>query len=447
MLLPQNKPIVCSTPSKNQTQTNALSGVAALNVSAIQPAASSIGTTANTGNNINNINTVIASSQNLQHHTTTLSSLTTTPSSTLVPTTAPIAFAAVAKHNTSQQQADSLALMRQYSAFASTAVSSSGTTPAAVSTHNAQNLQHSSVINAMQSVSNPHTSVSIVTSSTTLSSLNSSNNNNNNNHNLISVSTSQHQSHNLVSSSTGLTNVLDNHSTFTSVAISLPTTLTFNNSVINSVSPVNSVVSSRASPSIISPKAQQSFINGSALSNQQFVMNSFTNTDSMSTLKTIAQEAINRAAGLENSISTSSTLPQGTLSDTRQSSLFLTNDTNLHLNGKHNSCINNSVTSNNFINQNIMESGTNEAHIPPLLGVAPLGPCPLKKEHQLQFQMMEAADYHLPTPSDSERLKTYLHRQPVPTPAHYPQVRHSITIFCSTIFYEMKCSQALADSF
>lgn len=335
MTLPQNKPIVCSTPSKNQTQTNALSGAATLNVSAIQPAASSTGTTSTASNNNTNNNTVIASSQNLQHHTTTLSSLTTTPSSTLAnPTTAPIAFAAVAKHNTSQQQADNLALMRQFSAFASTTVSSSGTTPAAVSTHNVQNLQHSSVINAMQSVSNPHTSVSIVTSSTTSNSNSINiNNTNNNNHNSNSVSTSQHQSHNLVSSSTGLTNVLDNHSTYTSVANSLPTTLTFNNSVINSVSPVNSVVSSRASPSIMSPKAQQSFINGTSLSNQQFVMNSFANTDSMSTLKTIAQEAINRATGLENSISTSSTLPQGTLSDTRQSSLFLTNDSNIHSNG------------------------------------------------------------------------------------------------------------------
>lgn len=66
---------------------------------------------------------------------------------------------------------------------------------------------------------------------------------------------------------------------------------------------------------------------------------------------------------------------------------------------------------------------TNEAHIPPLLGVAPLGPSPLQKDHQLQFQMMEAAYYHLPTPSDSEKLTTYFHRTPVQTPAHYPQVK------------------------
>lgn len=75
----------------------------------------------------------------------------------------------------------------------------------------------------------------------------------------------------------------------------------------------------------------------------------------------------------------------------------------------------------NVIKQHQQRS-TNEAHIPPLLGVAPLGPSPLHKDHQLQFQMMEAAYYHLPTPSDSEKLTTYFHRTPVQTPPHYPQV-------------------------
>jgi CCR4-NOT transcription complex subunit 3 len=41
---------------------------------------------------------------------------------------------------------------------------------------------------------------------------------------------------------------------------------------------------------------------------------------------------------------------------------------------------------------------------------------------KFQFQMMEAAYYHLPSASDSERLKPYLQRQPVATPPHYPQV-------------------------
>lgn len=97
--------------------------------------------------------------------------------------------------------------------------------------------------------------------------------------------------------------------------------------------------------------------------------------------------------------------------------------------------------------------GTNVAHIPPLLGVAPLGPSPLQKEHQfqvrrrrkdmklrgfngvlcllsLQFRMMEAAYCHLPTPSDSDkpRAMNLLQRQPRLTPLHYPQVREDTVI-------------------
>nr|CAD7441096.1 unnamed protein product [Timema bartmani] len=73
---------------------------------------------------------------------------------------------------------------------------------------------------------------------------------------------------------------------------------------------------------------------------------------------------------------------------------------------------------------------TSEAHIPPLLGVAPLGPVPLQKEHQHQFQMMESAFFHMPHPSDSERLRPYLPRNPCPTPHYYHQVPlpHSDTV-------------------
>ncbi|XP_050301258.1 CCR4-NOT transcription complex subunit 3 isoform X2 [Anthonomus grandis grandis] len=62
-----------------------------------------------------------------------------------------------------------------------------------------------------------------------------------------------------------------------------------------------------------------------------------------------------------------------------------------------------------------------EAHIPPLLGVAPLGAVPLQKEHQLQFQLMEAAYFHMPHPSDTERIRTYLARNPCNTPSYYIQ--------------------------
>nr|CAH7764918.1 unnamed protein product [Callosobruchus chinensis] len=71
-----------------------------------------------------------------------------------------------------------------------------------------------------------------------------------------------------------------------------------------------------------------------------------------------------------------------------------------------------------------------EAHIPPLLGVAPLGAVPLQKEHQQQFKLMEAAFYHMPHPSDSERIRTYLPRTPCTTPSYYIQtpLPHSDTL-------------------
>jgi CCR4-NOT transcription complex subunit 3 len=36
--------------------------------------------------------------------------------------------------------------------------------------------------------------------------------------------------------------------------------------------------------------------------------------------------------------------------------------------------------------------------------------------------MLEAASQHMPHPSDSERLRPYLPRNPCNTPLHYPQV-------------------------
>lgn len=60
-----------------------------------------------------------------------------------------------------------------------------------------------------------------------------------------------------------------------------------------------------------------------------------------------------------------------------------------------------------------------QAHIPPLLGVAPLGPLPL---NSLQFQMLESSFYHMPHPSDSERTRVYLPRNICPTPIYYNQV-------------------------
>ncbi|XP_074649491.1 CCR4-NOT transcription complex subunit 3-like isoform X2 [Tubulanus polymorphus] len=70
---------------------------------------------------------------------------------------------------------------------------------------------------------------------------------------------------------------------------------------------------------------------------------------------------------------------------------------------------------------------TTTIHLNPLLGVAPLGPQPLTKEHCYQLAMLEAAFHHLPHPSDSERLRHYLPHNPCPTPSYYPQVPPSHT--------------------
>ncbi|CAD6230980.1 GSCOCG00006907001-RA-CDS [Cotesia congregata] len=88
----------------------------------------------------------------------------------------------------------------------------------------------------------------------------------------------------------------------------------------------------------------------------------------------------------------------------------------------------------NIFDNSKTNNATSEAHIPPLLGVAPLGPVPLQKEHQLQFAMMEAAFYHMPHPSDSERLRSYLPRNLCQTPPYYQQ-----TLFF--IFYYMEGSK------
>ncbi|GFY55315.1 CCR4-NOT transcription complex subunit 3 [Trichonephila inaurata madagascariensis] len=74
-------------------------------------------------------------------------------------------------------------------------------------------------------------------------------------------------------------------------------------------------------------------------------------------------------------------------------------------------------------------SAEREAHIPPLLGVAPLGPLALSKECIHHIRILEAAQRHMPHPSDSERLRQYLPRNPVPTPSYYPNgLNHCDTV-------------------
>lgn len=211
------------------------------------------------------------------------------------------------------------------------------------------------------------------------------------------------------------------------------------NALVNCVSPSSNSVanSSRTSPIPISPKQ----INGPAnLKCVPTIGGSNSASEAMSTLKTIAQEAINRAS-VDTNLLTSS----GNAEATRQQQLQQQQSAVVAAAAQHfSSAVTDATSGNAATNGPTSVSGpvvqsagsggkapTNEAHIPPLLGVAPLGPSPLHKEHQFQFQMMEAAYYHLPQPCDSEKLTTYLHRQPVQTPLHYPQVSDK---FISLIF-------------
>merc|ERR1712061_170314 len=128
---------------------------------------------------------------------------------------------------------------------------------------------------------------------------------------------------------------------------------------------------------------------------------SSTDTDGLPTLKSIAQEATNRA-GLKVPLSQASTqqtqmsVPGSTAPSISQSGLFPTPQPK--------------------------DRSQTEAHIPPLMGVAPLGPVPLNKETQLQYAMLEAANQHMPHPSDSEKLRPYLPRNPCATHVYYPQL-------------------------
>uniref|UniRef100_A0A8C5AV15 CCR4-NOT transcription complex, subunit 3b n=1 Tax=Gadus morhua TaxID=8049 RepID=A0A8C5AV15_GADMO len=68
------------------------------------------------------------------------------------------------------------------------------------------------------------------------------------------------------------------------------------------------------------------------------------------------------------------------------------------------------------------QTSLSEVSIPPSLGVCPLGPVALSKEQLYQQAMEEAAWTHMPHPSDSERIRQYLMRNPCPTLPFHHQV-------------------------
>ncbi|VEN43611.1 unnamed protein product, partial [Callosobruchus maculatus] len=146
------------------------------------------------------------------------------------------------------------------------------------------------------------------------------------------------------------------------------------------------------------PATAQPTTNGLILDKQQQI------SDGMTSLKSMAQQVIDQA-GLQNSNA-------GNTSSSEQQQQQV------------------SMLEASKQQQQQQNQGRSEAHIPPLLGVAPLGAVPLQKEHQQQFKLMEAAFYHMPHPSDSERIRTYLPRTPCTTPSYYIQtpLPHSDTL-------------------
>lgn len=167
-----------------------------------------------------------------------------------------------------------------------------------------------------------------------------------------------------------------------------------------------------------------SVLNGPHSAGSHFILKS---SDSLSTLQSIAQQAVT-SAGLDvrvsspaqrtdsSSVFSSSQAPsQPTAPSPDNQSMASTVLTSQTLNVSQ---VSGSLSS----SQQNSAPQTSTIQLNPLLGVAPLGPVTLTKENLYQLQMCEATFHHLPHPSDSERLRHYLPRNPCPTPSYYQQV-------------------------
>jgi CCR4-NOT transcription complex subunit 3 len=178
------------------------------------------------------------------------------------------------------------------------------------------------------------------------------------------------------------------------------------NSLSNCVSPTSTqsaALSGRTSPtSLMSPQQlqQQQILNGPAAKQQSQQVAADLSSESMSTLKTIAQEVVNRTnvnmvqTPPINMVQQQQQQQQSSQLQQQQQSFNVMDDTSTATgqNGL-NANINNLIQATNMSNAtNMKSSGTNEALIPPLLGVAPLGPSPLQKDHQLQVRKLICID-------------------------------------------------------
>jgi preprotein translocase subunit SecF len=118
-------------------------------------------------------------------------------------------------------------------------------------------------------------------------------------------------------------------------------------------------------------------------------------TESMSTLKTIAQDVINRTSDMSIQQQPQQQLlqPQSQQhQQQQQQQQKLQQQQHIASESRQVFFVENNNTNGSNTGSSLMNSlktvETNEAHIPPLLGVAPLGPSPLQKEHQIQVNIV-----------------------------------------------------------
>lgn len=167
-------------------------------------------------------------------------------------------------------------------------------------------------------------------------------------------------------------------------------------------------------------------MNGPLSAGSHFIIKS---QESLSSLQSIAQQAV-ASAGLDTRVTSPSQRidSAGVFSSSSQAPPQPTAPSPDDQSASVSSVLNSQVLSVSQVasslqgNQQNATPQTTSIQLNPLLGVAPLGPVPFTKENIYQLTMIEAAFHHLPHPSDSERLRHYLPRNPCPTPSFYQQV-------------------------
>ncbi|XP_035695408.1 CCR4-NOT transcription complex subunit 3-like isoform X3 [Branchiostoma floridae] len=144
-------------------------------------------------------------------------------------------------------------------------------------------------------------------------------------------------------------------------------------------------------------------------------------SESMTSLKSMAEKAVVNA-GLEEHLQTQqfSTEDSGAFSSGSAVPTTPTLSDSGRL-AKISSLFSSTTTTTTDSQAPVQPPPTTEAHLQPILGVAPLGPVPLSKDNVYGLGMLEASYHHMPHPSDSEKLRQYLPRNPCPTPPYYPQ--------------------------